>query len=126
MSAPAECIQSGRKALVPCDTQAAEEFFLCLAEWGGDFDNVVAQAEAFPPTEGCEDVAGELPAAGADFNDIARAVFCNPLGDSQCQRAVERGHGREVSPPPYGVEACGVVAEVGMVERRLHEAVKRD
>ena len=126
MGAPAELIQSGRKALVPCDAQAAKEFFLRLAERCGDFDDVVAQAEAFPPADGCEDVAGELTAAGANLNDIPRAIFFHPPGDSQCQRAVERGHCGKVSPAPYGVDAGGVVAERGMIERRLHEAVKRD
>jgi hypothetical protein len=52
VGAPAELIQSGRKTLVPCDTPASQEFFLFLAERGGNFDNVVAKAEAFPPPEG--------------------------------------------------------------------------
>ncbi len=48
---PVRGLQSGGERLVPCHSQAAQQFSLGLAKWTRDFHDVVAYAAAFPPAK---------------------------------------------------------------------------
>ena len=119
-------LQCGGGRVVPCDAKTPQEFFLCVPEGCGNFDDMVVETASFPPTELAEDVAREAARTRTDLDDVAAVLRTDPVGKSGRQRAVECCHGGEVAAPTDGGDAGGIVAEGGVVESLLHEAVERD
>lgn len=86
-----------------------------------------AESAAGPPAEFGADLVHEGAGAGSDFDDVLEAGVeggFQPVGDALAEEGGEGGAGAEVTVAPDGLDFPAVVADLGVEESPLHEAVE--
>ena len=124
--APASRGERGIHVAVPEHIFSLEQLLLGGAEDRGYFHDVERGSKPLEKAEVVEDPGGELSGAGTGFDDVPFRLRAKPRGDRPGQRGVEPRPRGKIARAAHGADPFGVVAEIRMVERGLHEPLERD